>query len=187
MMENNNKLEENFLDLSVDGTDLAIDLLTESELLKDVPVAGMVYKLSKTLSSIPNAIFLNKLGKFIKTVNEKTTKEQREKFAEELKKNKSDRDSLYNAIFLKIDKFDHISKSDLFAKIFACFITNQIRREDFTALSSVLNLSSLEELRSFLEVTGKSIYRLRLIICLVGLKLFIICLVEIMEGFYQQT
>ena len=148
-MKSKDKLEQDFLELSVDGADIAIDLLTESELLKDIPVAGSIYKLGKTLSSIPDVIFLHKIGKFLKTINEKTTKNQRVAFAEELKKDKEKRDKLYNTIFLKIDKFDDIYKSDLFAKIFSCFITNKIRKEEFNALSSALNSAPIEELKTF--------------------------------------
>lgn|GEM_PF-4093051 len=46
-MTNKNELEQNFLDISADGADIAIDLLTDSELLKDIPVAGLIYKLGK--------------------------------------------------------------------------------------------------------------------------------------------
>ncbi|HEY9848345.1 MAG TPA: hypothetical protein V6D28_02715 [Leptolyngbyaceae cyanobacterium] len=148
-MKNKDDLKQEFLDISADAADIAIELLTESELLKDIPVAGFIYKVGKSLSSIPDVIFLNKIGKFIKTVNEKTTKEQRVAFAEELKKDKDKRNKLYGAIFLKIDKFDDITKSDIFAKIFACFITNKIQEKEFTALGSALNLATLEELKKF--------------------------------------
>jgi hypothetical protein len=148
-MTNKDELKENFLDLSADGADLAIDLLTESELLKDIPVASLVYKLGKTLNSIPDIIFLHKVGRFLETVNEKTTAKQRIAFAEELKNNKDKRDKLYSAIFLKIDKFDDVTKSDLFAKIFACFVTNKIRKDEYITLSSALNLATLEELKAF--------------------------------------
>ncbi|MBW4472214.1 MAG: hypothetical protein KME45_17685 [Stenomitos rutilans HA7619-LM2] len=148
-MKNKDKLEQDFLELSVDGADIAIDLLTESELLRDIPVAGLIYKLGKTLSSIPDVIFLHKVGEFIKTINEKTTENQRVAFTEELKKDKEKRDKLYNTIFLKIDKFDDLYKSNLFAKIFSCFITNKIRKEEFSALSSALNSAPIEELKTF--------------------------------------
>lgn len=148
-MTNKNELEQNFLDISADGADIAIDLLTDSELLKDIPVAGLIYKLGKTLSSIPDVMFLHKVGRFLKTVNEKTTENERITFAEELKKDKDKRDRLYSAIFLKIDKFDDVTKSDLFAKIFACFVTNKVRQTEFIALSSALNLATLEEMKAF--------------------------------------
>ncbi|MEH1947165.1 MAG: hypothetical protein V7K77_09435 [Nostoc sp.] len=148
-MKSKDELGQDFLDLSAEGADIAIGLLTESELLQDIPVAGLVYKFGKTLSSIPDVMFLHKVGRFLKTVNEKTTENQRIAFAEELKKDKEKRDKLYSAIFLRIDKFDDITKPDLFAKIFACFVTNKIRKEEFTALSSALNLATLEDIKTF--------------------------------------
>ncbi|MBG1260635.1 hypothetical protein [Nostoc commune] len=151
-MKSKDELRQDFLELSAEGADIAISLLTESELLRDIPVADLFYKLGKTLKSIPDVIFLHKLGRFIKTVNDKTTEYQRSAFAEDIKKNKDKRDKLYTAIFLKIDKFDDITKSDLFAKIFACFITNRIRQEDFTALSSALNLAILEDIKEFSKI-----------------------------------
>jgi hypothetical protein len=154
-MKSKDELGQDFLELSAEGADIAISLLTESELLKDIPVADLVYKLGKTLKSIPDVIFLHKLGRFMKTVNDKTTKTQRIDFAENIKKSKARRDQLYNVIFLKIDKFDDITKSDLFAKIFACFITNKIRQEEFTALSSALNLATLEDIKEFSKTYWK--------------------------------
>jgi hypothetical protein len=147
--DNKRQLEQNFLELTADGADIAMDFLTESELLKDLPVAGLIYKIGKAVNSVQDTIFLHKVGRFFKTVNDKTTREQRISFTEELKKEKAKRDLLYSAIFLKIDKFDDVTKSDLFAKIFACFITNKIRRIDFNALSSALNLATLEDLKVF--------------------------------------
>lgn len=148
-MENKHQLKQDFSELTVDVVDVAIGLLSDNELLKDVPVAGMIYKLGKAVSSIPDAIFLQKVGKFLQTVNEKTTVDQRISFAEDVRRDKDKREKLYSAIFLKIDKFDDISKPDLFAKIFACFITNKIREEDFTALASALNHATVENLKFF--------------------------------------
>jgi len=108
------------------------------------------------LSSIPDVMFLHKVGRFLKTVNEKTTENERIAFAEELKKDKDKRDRLYSAIFLKIDKFDDVTKSDLFAKIFACFVTNKVRQTEFIALSSALNLATLEEMKAFSESYWKA-------------------------------
>ncbi|PZV07237.1 MAG: hypothetical protein DCF22_22385 [Leptolyngbya sp.] len=148
-MEDKHKLKQDFSELTADVVDVTIGLVSDSELLKDIPVAGMIYKLGKAVSSIPDAIFLQKVGKFLQTVNEKTTRDQRISFAEDVRRDKDKREKLYSAIFLKIDKFDDISKPDLFAKIFACFITNKIREEDFTALASALNHATVENLKFF--------------------------------------
>ncbi|HEY9801521.1 MAG TPA: hypothetical protein V6D25_14290 [Leptolyngbyaceae cyanobacterium] len=148
-MKSKDELKQDLLELSAEGADIAINLLTESELLKDIPIVDLFYKLGKSLKSIPDVIFLQKLGSFIRTVNDKTTEHQRFVFAEDIKKDKEKREKLYNSIFLKIDKFDDITKSDLFGKIFACFITNKIRQEEFTSLSSALNLATLEDMKEF--------------------------------------
>lgn len=150
-------LKESFSELSADGADIAIDLLTDSKIFEAVPVAGLAIKIGKALRSVPDVIFLNKVGRFLKSVNESTTKAQRIAFAEDLKMHKNKKDQLYSSIFLKIDKFDEITKADSFAKIFSCFITNRIREEDFSALSSALNLAGLEDLMMF----SKSYWELR--------------------------
>jgi hypothetical protein len=155
-MSKREEIGDNFLDLGADGADMAIDLLTESELLKDIPVAGLIYKLGKAMSSIPDAIFLHKVGRFLHTVNDSTTKSQRIEFSEKLRADKNERDRLYGSIFLKIDKFDNLSKSDIFAKIFSCFIVNKIRKEEFLDLSSALNLVSFEDLIRFSKSYWKS-------------------------------
>ncbi|WP_019498912.1 hypothetical protein [Pseudanabaena sp. PCC 6802] len=57
-MTNKDGLPQDFLDLSADGADIAIDLLTESELLKDIPVAGLVYIYMHIFQKILRNIFL---------------------------------------------------------------------------------------------------------------------------------
>jgi hypothetical protein len=148
-MQKKEELKDNLLELSADGADIALDLLFKSELLKDIPVAGLIYKFGKTIGSIPDALFLQKVGRFIQVVNDHTTQDQRINFSEKLKADKKERDLLYGNIFLKIDKFDNLSKSNVFAKIFSCFIVNKIRKEEFLSLSSALNLLSFEDLTKF--------------------------------------
>lgn len=148
-MSDKESFKNDLSELSADSIDIAIDLLTESELFEDVPVAGMLLKIGKAISSIPDIIFLQKLGVFIKAVNDKTKHEERALFAKEIKYDKNKRDKLYSAIFLKLDKFDDMTKPDLFAKIFSCFITSRIAEQEYLTLSSALNLASLESLKDF--------------------------------------
>jgi hypothetical protein len=148
-MTSEEEFQTNFIELSADSADIAIELITGSELLKDIPVVGIFYKVGKTLKSLPDAIFLHKVSKFLATANQKVSLEERINFSEELKKDKTKRDRLYTAIFIKIDKFDDITKADIFAKIFSCFIKNKIDYETFQSLSSALNLAELELLMQF--------------------------------------
>ncbi|MBD2124228.1 hypothetical protein [Trichocoleus sp. FACHB-262] len=101
-MKNEDQLKQNTLELGVDVADIAIDMLTENELLKDLPVVGLIYKSIKTLISIPDKIFLYKAAKFFQAVNQKTTKQQRLDFTEELKKDSNKREKLYIAILIKL-------------------------------------------------------------------------------------
>ncbi|MBD2106292.1 hypothetical protein [Nodosilinea sp. FACHB-13] len=148
-MSANDEAKENLIELGADSIDTAIDLLTESELFQEIPMAGMLWKIAKAARSIPDIIFLKKAERFIKTVNNKTTQEERLLFSKEIKKDQAKRDNLYNSIFLKIDKFDDFTKSDLFAKIFSCYIVGKLEEREFVALSSALNLASMQDFHFF--------------------------------------
>lgn len=96
---------EDILDLSADSIDTCIRVLTDSKILDEVPIAGNLLKIIKAGASVPDLLFAYKAAKVFEGVNRKTTKIEREKFAEALKNNKLKREKLYGEIFLKIDKF----------------------------------------------------------------------------------
>lgn len=148
-MSASDEAKEDLIEFGADSIDAAIDLLTESELLQEIPMAGMLWKIAKAARSIPDIIFLKKAERFIKTVNDKTTQEERFSFSEKIKKDQVKRDNLYNSIFLKIDKFDDFTKSDLFGKIFSCYIVGKLKEREFFALSSALNLASMQNFYFF--------------------------------------
>jgi len=140
---------EDVLDLSADSIDTCIRVLTDSKILDEVPIAGNLLRIIKAGASVPDLLFAYKAAKVFEGVNKKTTKTERENFAETLKKDKSKRERLYGEIFLRIDKFEEISKADLFAKIFSSFIRNKIRERDFVLLSDVLGRLTVAELGEF--------------------------------------
>ena len=147
-MKDKDELKQNVLDPSADVMDIILQL-SENELLKDVPIVGLGFKIAKASRSISDFIFLKKVLGFIETVDNKTTKQERIEFANKLKEDEKEKEKIYTGVFLRIDKFDDVSKPDLFAKIFACFITNKIKEEDYHALADVLNLASREVLKAF--------------------------------------
>ena len=151
-MQDSEETKQEITDLSVEIADAALQLVTESEIFDAIPILSTVctvYKAGKAALSIPNILFLRKVERVIRTVHDKTTQDEREKFAAQLKADKKRMDDLYEVILLKIDKLDDTTKPEIFAKILASYISGRIAKPEFDALSHALDSSSLRELNAF--------------------------------------
>lgn len=141
--------KDELYDLSAECIDTSLNVITNSKILDEVPIAGNLLKLIKAGASIKDYLFLRKISKFFSHVNEKTTPDERSKFAEELNKDKRKRETLYEYIFLFIDNLSEISKADLSAKVFSSFARQKIRIEELKSLYHAISQVSTTDLANF--------------------------------------
>jgi hypothetical protein len=58
-------MDEHLQEIAIELTDTAIDTLTDSELVKEIPVVGTLVRLAKATHSISDRIFAKKVETFI--------------------------------------------------------------------------------------------------------------------------
>ena len=58
-------MNEDLKDLAIDLSEVALDSLSENELVKDIPVIGTFVRLARVTRSIPDLIFAKKVERFI--------------------------------------------------------------------------------------------------------------------------
>jgi len=154
-MDSQDTIKEELKELTIGVIDSTIQLVSGNPIFSLLPILGTADKLSKIAYTIPNALFCRKVERCLNELNKKTTPEQREKYAEELKKDKKKADALYERFLLRIEKFDDIDKPVIYAKIFACHLKGKITEDDREQLGYALSVSSIQNLckfsRSFLS------------------------------------
>jgi len=141
--------QDRITELSLETGDIVLKILADSEILNEIPLLSSLYKLRKAVLSIPDILFLRKLERFIRPVNQKTTHDERLKFAEELKRDPKRLEKFYENLLLGIERIDDITKPEILGKIYACHISRKIREEDFHDLCYALSNSKLSDLINF--------------------------------------
>lgn len=141
--------QDNINESSIDIIDTVLKLATESEIFDEIPLLGSLNKIGKAASSISNILFLRQLERFMRSTNEKTTQDQRIKFAEKLKSQPRKLEEFYEQLLLRIDKIDDITKPFIFSKIYVSLISERILEDDFQGLCHALISSRLGDLVQF--------------------------------------
>lgn len=127
------------VDLGIEYSEIALDALTESEILKDLPIFSTIRSLTKTAISIRDRHLMKKLLVFVKQFNQGLLSEEeiRTYRAElEVDDKKMQRDMEYLLIIL--DRYIETKKSEMFANIYMAYINKDISWEQLTAFADIL-------------------------------------------------
>lgn len=146
---NQDEIKESLTEIGVDTVESVVQLVLDDPIFSSLPILGTTYKLGKIAYTIPNILFCRKVERYLHTLNKKTTSQEREKYAEELRKDKNKADALYERFLLRIEKFDDIDKPGIYAKIFACYLKDKITKDDCEQLGYALSVSSIQNLYKF--------------------------------------
>lgn len=150
-------------DLTKDFTELGIDLVLKDGILKDIPIAGTIVNISKTIGSIRDLLYLKKLLSFLHIVG-KTTQQQRENFIQE---NCQNTRQFEEGVLLILEQVDNMNKSALIGKIFKACILGKITYEDAIRLSEMINRASWQDLNCLISNNLSPLQQRKL--CLVGI------------------
>ena len=152
-------LFNNVEDIGSDLLELPIDLLTNNEVIKDIPVVGTITKLGKTAGTIRDGYLIKKLITFIKSVNDGTiSSDEIEKHRETLESNPKKLNKELETIMILVDRELEIDKTKILAELYKAYICKKMAWSDFTYLSEILerlNLRCIDDLTEIYE-TGHS-------------------------------
>lgn len=151
-MNNDEKIVEEMIDSLVDTNielwEINFDLLSNFEILKDIPVLRVAYNLCNFGKGIHDFIFIRKLQKFLINLPNVTEKEK-EAFFERYKK---DEIKFAEKLFEIIDNIDNSDKCEYEGKIFEKYFYNKISYEEFKMFSYALPKIGMDNIKKCYQI-----------------------------------
>ena len=151
----NKAIFENIRDLGVDYSELGLDALTESEILKEVPFLSTVLRLGSIGISIRDRIFMKNVLIFIEQLNNGTlSEEEKEKHRKKLEHNPKHAKKELEVILIYLEKINHAEKSKMLSNIYIAYIREEINFDRMVAFVEILDsllLYDMTELKKIYE------------------------------------
>jgi len=139
-----------YLEASLEGAEVIADVLTESELIKSIPVFGTALKLISGTQDLRDKIFLSKIQRFLQEIENISTIE-RLQFKESIT---SDEDSLTRTgetALLVIDKLSDLKKAELLGLYYVSFLCGEIDQHQFRRIASAIDIGFIDDVEEFLK------------------------------------
>ncbi len=143
-------MNENFLDLLADNTEIVIDQLLKNEIVKEIPILGSSINLIKGFNSVRDRAYLNKVKLFIENIGQiDFVKKQR--IISESKKSEKKRAKFGDAIFTTIEQSESIAKIEYVAVAFEAFLNEDFEEYDLRLICHIIRNSFSDELIDIVE------------------------------------
>ncbi|MGV3589433.1 MAG: hypothetical protein ACO1OF_20670 [Adhaeribacter sp.] len=139
-----------FQDLVVDLSETTIDTFLEDGIIKDIPILGALFKSKNLISTIQDRLFVKKLFKFLKQL-ENTTSEQRIIQINKIEQDEKYRISVGEKLMYLIDKCEDSEKAEILGILFKNFILSNINYDDLLRCTNSINSLSTIDLREFIK------------------------------------
>lgn len=167
---NNQKLEGKLVEsikikglgeLLESAAEYGIDIITDNEAIKAVPIVGTLVQLTKGVFSVRNRLYVLKVVRFLQQVAD-TKQEQREAFIEKYCGNTK---RFEEAVLLILEQVDNINKSALIGKIFKGCILGMISYQNALSLSCIINKALWQDIENMLQRNFTVEMKMRLCNC----------------------
>src|SRR5262249_54945653 len=126
-------MDEHIQDIAVDLSDVALDALTDNELIKEIPVVGTLVHIAKATRSISDRIFAKKVERFISGTKH-VPNEKRAEFHATLEADPILRRHAGQVIVLALDRADDLQKAAIIGHLYSLFVAGEIPFETFRRL-----------------------------------------------------
>ncbi len=141
------KKERNFLEALLEGGEAALDLLTDNEAVKAVPVVGTAIKVLKGVDDARDRALAAKLEKFIQDPSLQS-ESAREKLKNGISTDAKEAVKVGETLFLVLDKMTDLEKPGLLARVFRAYLDRVISAAELRRLSHALDGAFTDDLMS---------------------------------------
>lgn len=165
-------LESELTSVGTEVSEIAIDLVIDDGVLKDVPIISTLVGLGKTAASVREYLFLKKIIAFITKIST-VSKSDRQKMVKRINESDDFKVKVGEKLLYLIDKTEDHETAGIIGLLFAAFVENKMDYSDFLRCSVVVNSVFVEDLKSFVssdstyvhienagELVGTSLYSL---------------------------
>lgn len=139
------KKERNFLEAALEAGEAALDLLTDNEAVKAVPVIGTAFKLLKGVDDMRDRALAAKLETFIRDPSLQCDP-VREKLRNGISSSEEEAIKVGETLFLVLDKMTDLEKPRLLARVFRAYLDEVITGADLRRLSHALDGAFTDDL-----------------------------------------
>lgn len=147
---NEEDLLEKRIDLAEPFVEIAIDKLLDDDLLKDVPIVGVVKSIFKSAQNVRDYFFMKRLSMFLFELHNQNAEEINDLI---LKFNKSkDRERTIDKLIIVIERLDDFDKAKMMAYAFDAYLKSKIDRETLTRFWHIIDRVFIEDLCSLLKI-----------------------------------
>lgn len=140
---------DTFFSYLTEAGDSMIHLLSNSDVIDDVPIIGLITKLGKIGFGISNHLFEKKLYSFMFEIKD-TTAEERNTFIKRL--SKKEHSEIGNSITILLEKYESLTKAKYLGVLLKATIKEDATSEDFMRIALIINrlmIFDIEKLPSF--------------------------------------
>lgn len=142
------------LDLTIDLAEIGLDEITDSEILKNIPVIKTLITIYKTGMSIKERHFAKKVMLFASHIhNDSISSGELEKRRNAINNNEKWIKKEMEQIIVFLDRFDFEYKAKILAKVYIAFINNKISSDKYLNM-----LPIIDKWQQYDEVALKTIY-----------------------------
>lgn len=142
--------DDKFQDVIVDLSETTLDSLLKDGALKDIPIIGVLFGITKTTLTVQDKLFTKKIMVFLLQLK-KTSNESRRKQIEKMEKDPEYKIKVGEKLLYIIDKCEDHEKAVYIGKLFQCFIEEEIEYDDFLRASRSIELTYLGDLKRFIK------------------------------------
>lgn len=139
------KKDRNFLEAFLEGGEAALDLLTDNEAVKAVPVIGTAFKVLKGFDDARDRALAAKLERFIRDPSLQSDR-VREKLKNGISSNAEEATRVGETLFLVLEKMTDLDKPSLLARVFRAYLDDVITSADLRRLSHALDGAFTDDL-----------------------------------------
>lgn len=137
--------ERNFLEAFLEGGEAIIDLATENEAVKAVPVIGTAVKLLKGMDDMRSRALAAKLTKFL-TEPALQSETIRAKLRAGISTSDEEARKVGESLLLVLDRMTDMDKPSLLAKVFVAYLDEVISESELRRIAQALNAAFIDDL-----------------------------------------
>jgi len=141
-------IKEPALSAFVDVSEALMDTFMEEGVLKEIPIIGLVVGLGRPLLSVPDRLFLKKLGRFLSEPNQ-VPETARLAFADKIERGGSTQ-KVGEKILMIVDQLDDTEKASLAGQIFSACLRGMIDIDQFYILCSCIRMTRIADIDELL-------------------------------------
>lgn|SRR5690606_34549746 len=133
-------------DLTPEILETTFDLITKSELIKEIPIFGIGFKTYSIYQNITESFFVKKILKFLYELKD-ISYDKREEFIKNLE-TKKETTKAGEKLLIILNRLNDIEKAKIIGKLFNNTILEKISFEDFDRLTHIIDNAYINDLKS---------------------------------------